>query len=235
MLLEVSGLESSYGELKVLWGIDLEVDEGEIVSMVGANGAGKTTTLRTIMGLIREDRGDIIFNGERINELTTHQRVRRGITLVPEGCDLFPYMTVQENLDIGAYLPEARRRREENLEIVFELFPRLRERRNQLAGTLSGGERKMLAIGRALMSSPKLVMFDEPSLGLAPNLAVEVLNTIKRLNDEGYTILLVEQNVRLSLGISDRAYVLENGRIILSGESEEVMNNPHVKKAYLGL
>jgi len=235
MLLEVSGLESSYGELKVLWGIDLEVDEGEIVSMVGANGAGKTTTLRTIMGLMREDRGEIIFNGERINELTTHQRVRRGITLVPEGCDLFPYMTVQENLDIGAYLPEARRRREENLEIVFELFPRLRERRNQLAGTLSGGERKMLAIGRALMSSPKLVMFDEPSLGLAPNLAVEVLNTIKRLNDEGYTILLVEQNVRLSLGISDRAYVLENGRIILSGESEEVMNNPHVKKAYLGL
>ena len=234
-MLEVSGLESSYGELKVLWGIDLEVDEGEIVSMVGANGAGKTTTLRTIMGLMREDRGEIIFNGERINELTTHQRVRRGITLVPEGCDLFPYMTVQENLDIGAYLPEARRRREENLEIVFELFPRLRERRNQLAGTLSGGERKMLAIGRALMSSPKLVMFDEPSLGLAPNLAVEVLNTIKRLNDEGYTILLVEQNVRLSLGISDRAYVLENGRIILSGESEEVMNNPHVKKAYLGL
>jgi len=235
MLLEVSGLESSYGELKVVWGIDLEVDGGERGSMVGANGAGKTTTLRTIMGLLREDRGEIIFNGERINELTTHQRVRRGITLVPEGCDLFPYMTVQENLDIGAYLPEARRRREENLEIVFELFPRLRERRNQLAGTLSGGERKMLAIGRALMSSPKLVMFDEPSLGLAPNLAVEVLNTIKRLNDEGYTILLVEQNVRLSLGISDRAYVLENGRIILSGESEEVMNNPHVKKAYLGL
>ena len=234
-MLKISGLEASYGELKVLWGIDLEVEKGEIVAVVGPNGAGKTTLLRTIVGLIREDRGDIIFEGEKINELPAYERVRKGISLVPEGGELFPYMTVQENLDIGAYLPEARKKYHENLEFVFTLFPRLKERRNQLAGTLSGGERQMLAIARALMSSPKLLMFDEPSLGLAPNLAVNVLKTIKELNREGYTILLVEQNVKLALEISHRGYVIENGRIVLSDESKKLLGNPHVRKAYLGI
>lgn len=234
MLLKVSNLEASYGELKVLWGISFEIDKGEIVSILGPNGAGKTTTLKTIAGLVKEDKGDIVFDGERINDLLPYERVRKGISLVPEGGELFPYMTVQENLDIGAYLPEARKKRDENLEMVFNIFPRLKERRKQLAGTLSGGERRMLAIGRALMSSPKLIMFDEPSLGLAPNLAVEVLNTIKELNKEGYTVLLVEQNVRLSLKISDRSYVLENGKIVLEGSSEEIASDPHVKQAYLG-
>ncbi len=235
MLLKVSGLEASYGELKVLWGVDLEIGKGEIVAVVGPNGAGKTTLLRTIVGLIREDKGDIIFEGERINDLPAYERVRKGISLVPEGGELFPYMTVQENLDIGAYLPEARKKYRENLEYVFTLFPRLKERRNQLAGTLSGGERQMLAIARALMSSPKLLMFDEPSLGLAPNLAVNVLKTIKELNEEGYTILLVEQNVKLALEISHRGYVIENGRIVLSDESKKLLGNPHVRKAYLGI
>lgn len=235
MLLEVKGLEVSYGELKVLWGIDLEVDKGELVALVGPNGAGKTTLLKTIVGIVKEDKGDIIFEGRRINDLPPHERVRLGITLVPEGGELFPYMTVQENLDVGAYLPEARKKYHENLEFVFTLFPRLKERRNQLAGTLSGGERQMLAIGRALMSSPKILLFDEPSHGLAPNLAVNVLRMIKQLNEEGYTVLLVEQNVRLALRISDRGYVLENGRIVLKGSSKELLNNPYVKKAYLGL
>ena len=235
MLLEIKGLEASYGELKVLWGINLEVSKGEIAALVGPNGAGKTTLLRTIVGIVKEDRGDIIFEGRRINDLPPYERVKLGISLVPEGGELFPYMTVQENLDIGAYLPEGRRKYHENLEFVFTLFPRLKERRNQLAGTLSGGERQMLAIGRALMSSPKILMFDEPSLGLAPNLALNVLKTVQELNKEGYTILLVEQNVRLALKISSRGYVIENGRIVLEGSSEELLNNPHVKKAYLGL
>jgi len=234
-LLKVVGLEASYGELKVLWGIDFEVDKGEIVALLGPNGAGKTTTLRTIAGILKEDRGKIIFDNEEINNLPPHERVRKGITLVPEGGELFPYMTVQENLDMGAYLPEARKRYRENLEFVFTLFPRLKERRKQLAGTLSGGERQMLAIGRALMSAPKLIMFDEPSLGLAPNLAVKILETIKELNKEGYSILLVEQNVRLALKISHRGYILENGRIVLSGSSDELSTNPHVKQAYLGM
>ncbi|OYT51004.1 MAG: ABC transporter ATP-binding protein [Desulfurococcales archaeon ex4484_204] len=235
MLLEVRGLEASYGELKVLWSVDIGVNKGEIVALVGPNGAGKTTLLRTIAGVIKEDKGDILFEGRRINNLPSYERVRIGISLVPEGGELFPYMTVQENLDIGAYLPEARRKYRENLEFVFTLFPRLKERRNQLAGTLSGGERQMLAIGRALMSSPKLMMFDEPSLGLAPNLAVNVLRTIQDLNKEGYTVLLVEQNVRLALRISSRGYVIENGRIVLKGDSKELLENPHVKKAYLGI
>ena len=234
-MLEVRGLEASYGELKVLWSVDIEVGKGEIVALVGPNGAGKTTLLRTIAGVIKEDKGDILFEGRRINNLPSYERVRMGISLVPEGGELFPYMTVQENLDIGAYLPEARRKYRENLEFVFTLFPRLKERRNQLAGTLSGGERQMLAIGRALMSSPKLMMFDEPSLGLAPNLAVNVLRTIQDLNKEGYTVLLVEQNVRLALRISSRGYVIENGRIVLKGDSKELLENPHVKKAYLGI
>lgn len=234
MLLEVKELETSYGQLKVLWGISFKIDKGEIVSLLGPNGAGKTTTLKTIAGLVKEEKGDILFEGERINDLPPYERVKKGITLVPEGGELFPYMTVQENLDIGSYLPEARKKKDENLEIVFNIFPRLKERRNQLAGTLSGGERRMLAIGRALMSSPKLIMFDEPSLGLAPNLAVEVLQTIKKLNEEGYTILLVEQNIKLSLKISHRAYILENGKIALEGSSDKIINNPHVKEAYLG-
>ena len=234
MLLEVKELETSYGQLKVLWGISFKIDKGEIVSLLGPNGAGKTTTLKTIAGLVKEEKGDILFEGERINDLPPYERVKKGITLVPEGGELFPYMTVQENLDIGSYLPEARKKKDENLEIVFNIFPRLKERRNQLAGTLSGGERRMLAIGRALMSSPKLIMFDEPSLGLAPNLAVEVLQTIKKLNEEGYTILLVEQNIKLSLKISHRAYILENGKITLEGSSDNIINNPHVKEAYLG-
>ncbi len=234
-LLEVKNLEVSYGQLKVLWGINFTVKKDEIVTIIGPNGAGKTTTLKTIIGLLKEDKGEIYIKGEKVNNLPVHERVKKKIALVPEGCEIFPYLTVQENLDLGAYLSDARKRYKENLESVFKLFPRLKERRNQLAGTLSGGERQMLAIGRALMSAPEIVMFDEPTLGLAPNLAVEVLKTIKGLNETGYTILLVEQNVKMALKISHRGYVIENGRLILSGEADELMRNKHVKEAYLGL
>lgn len=233
-LLELRGVEAGYGVFRVLHGVSLRVDEGEIVALVGPNGAGKTTTLRTIVGLATLFRGEVIFGGERIDRLSTHERVRKGIALVPEGRGIFAPLTVLENLYLGAYHEEARRKLSDSLEFVFALFPRLRERRNQVAGTLSGGESQMLAIGRALMSRPRVLLLDEPSLGLAPKVVMELFEVFRRLNEEwGMTILLVEQHVKRSLEISHRAYVMESGRIVLEGESSKLMSDERLRKAYL--
>ena len=234
-LLEVKDLDVAYGKIQVLWGVSFKVYKGEVVALVGSNGAGKTTTLKTIMGLIRPVKGAVLFEGRRIDGLPTHSIVKMGVTLVPEGRQLFPELSVYDHLIAGAYLLKDKDVIRERLEFVYDLFPVLKERRSQKAGTLSGGEQQMLAIGRALMSMPKLMMFDEPSLGLAPKLVDAILDTIARLRYEGITILLVEQNVRAALEISDRGYVIENGRIILEGKSSELLESERVKKAYLAI
>jgi len=234
-MLEVKRINVYYGDLQALWDVSFEVNKGEIVTIVGSNGAGKTTTLRTISGLLRPKPGEISFMGERIDRLPPHKIVEKGIAHIPEGRRLFPYMTVLENLELGAYTREAREKKDDTLEWVYQLFPKLKERRSQLAGTLSGGEQQMLAIGRALMSRPKLLMSDEPSLGLAPKLVLLVFEMLKKINEEGITILLVEQNVRHALELADRGYVLETGKIVLEGDSRELLANEHVKKAYLGM
>lgn len=233
-MLEVAGLDAGYGEVQVLWNVGLKVERGEIVSLIGANGAGKTTTLRSIMGLIRPFSGVIRFDGTEITGLPTHEIVRRGIALVPEGRHLFPKMTVIENLKMGAYAVDGSKYKD-LLERVFQIFPVLKERKDQLASTLSGGEQQMLAIARGLMSDPKLLMLDEPSLGLAPKIVKKVMRVVSEIRDEGVTVLLVEQNAKMSLEISDRGYVLETGKIVLEGTSEELLRNEHVRKAYLGL
>jgi len=225
-----------YGNIQAIWEVSLKVEKGELVSIVGSNGAGKSTILRTISGLIKPKRGSIEFNGKRIDPFSPDEIVRLGVSMVPEGRELFPRMSVHENLELGAaYIEEAYQQTEKSLSWVYTLFPILRERSGQLAGTLSGGEQQMLAIGRALMSRPKILMLDEPSLGLAPLMAVEVFRTLVQINQEKVTILLVEQNVRHSLGMAYRAYVLENGRIVMEGPGKELLNNKHVKEAYLGL
>jgi len=234
-LLEVENIDVAYGSLQVLWGVSLKVSEGEMVSVIGSNGAGKTTLLRAIGGLLYPRKGRIrLFN----NDITTSKptvRAAQGIAHVMEGRRLFPQLTVEENLKMGAYLPHAWKKRHETIETVFDLFPRLKERRKQLAGTLSGGEQQMLAIGRALMMRPKLLLLDEPSLGLAPKVALTIFDTVKKINEvEKTAILLVEQNVYYSLQLSKRAYVIENGRIVLEGMSAELLENPEVKKSYLG-
>ncbi|OYT49568.1 MAG: ABC transporter ATP-binding protein [Desulfurococcales archaeon ex4484_204] len=234
-LLEVKDLDVAYGKIQVLWGVSFKVYKGEVVALVGSNGAGKTTTLKTIMGLIKPVKGAVLFEGRRIDGLPTHSIVKMGVTLVPEGRQLFPELSVYDHLIAGAYLLKDKDVIRERLEFVYDLFPVLKERRSQKAGTLSGGEQQMLAIGRALMSMPKLMMFDEPSLGLAPKLVDAILDTIARLRYEGITILLVEQNVRAALEISDRGYVIENGRIILEGKSSELLESERVKKAYLAI
>ncbi len=235
-LLEVRGLEVFYGEFQALFGVSFHVDRGEVVVLLGANGAGKTTTLKTVSGLLRPRRGSIVWQGRDITGLPPHERVELGISHVPEGRGIFPKLTVYENLRVAAYTRRARRVFEDSLEMVYSLFPRLRERRNQLAGTLSGGEQQMLAIARALVQRPTLLMMDEPSLGLAPKLAREVIMLARRLRDEyGITVLLVEQNVRLSLKVADRAYVLETGRIVREGAPEELERDPRIREAYLGL
>jgi len=234
-LLEVKDLDVAYGKIQVLWGVSFKVYKGEVVALVGSNGAGKTTTLKTIMGLIKPIKGAVLFEGRRIDGLPTHSIVKMGVTLVPEGRQLFPELSVYDHLIAGAYLLKDKDVIRERLEFVYSLFPVLKERRSQKAGTLSGGEQQMLAIGRALMSMPKLMMFDEPSLGLAPKLVDAILDTIARLRYEGITILLVEQNVRAALEISDRGYVIENGRIILEGRSSELLESERVKKAYLAI
>jgi len=203
--------------------------------MVGSNGAGKSTTLKAISGLVRIASGQILFNGRRLDQTPAHQIVENQIALIPEGRRLFPYSSVLANLDLGAYTKRARERRKESLDYVFALFPVLRERQNQMAGTLSGGEQQMLAIGRGLMSRPTLLMLDEPSLGLAPIVAEKVLEVLQKLNREGLTILLVEQNVHHALNLSNRAYVIENGRIVMEGPGKDLLENPHVKTAYLGI
>lgn len=234
-MLEVDAVDVAYGDLPALRRVTLTVGRGEIVSLVGSNGAGKTTTLRTISGLIRPRGGSIRFEGGAIERLPAHEIAKRGIGHVPEGRRLFPMMTVRENLAIGACTPDAKRRLQDTAASIFALFPGLRDRQNQLAGTLSGGEQQMLAIGRALAMCPRLLMMDEPSLGLAPNLAQSIFQTIREINGQGVTVLLVEQNVKQALALAHRAYVLENGRLILQGEATELAQNPHVRKAYLGI
>ncbi len=234
-MLTVENLEVSYGDVRALDGVSLEVAEGAIVAIVGANGAGKTTLIRTIAGMLRPVRGRIMLRQASIGGLESHRVCNLGIGQVAEGRQVFPTLTVAENLDIGAMLPRAREHRAKNLERVLALFPVLAERRSQAAGTLSGGEQQMLAIGRCLMGEPDLVMFDEPSLGLAPAVVQMVLQTIRDLNREGLTCVLVEQNVAATLKLASRAYVLENGRVTLSGTGEALLADDRVRKAYLGM
>ncbi len=234
-MLEVSNLDTFYGKVQALWGVSLRIDEAEIVALVGANGAGKTTLLNTISGLLRPASGSVEFLGKRINGLAPHTIVELGISHIPEGRKLFADMSVRENLEMGAYTSGAWKNKAETREQVYQIFPALKEREKQLARTLSGGEQQMLAMGRGLMAKPKLCMFDEPSFGLAPMLLLEVFQVIEALREQGITILLIEQNVRRTLEISDRAYVLENGRVVLEGESKELLQEELVKKAYLGL
>ena len=234
-LLEVKDLEVSYGVIKALKGISFEVNEGEIVTLIGANGAGKTTTMQSVNGLIPKKGGTVIYDGEDITKTPCHKIVHLGMSQVPEGRRIFQELTVYENLLMGAYSKKKDEHFEEDLEKVYKRFPRLAERKNQIAGTLSGGEQQMLAMGRALMSRPKLLMLDEPSMGLSPLLVDEVFDIIKDINKDGTTILLVEQNAGKSLAISDRAYVLETGSIVLSGTGEELAASEEVKKAYLGV
>jgi len=234
-LLKVNNIDVFYGNVQVLRDVSFEVKKGEVVSIIGANGAGKTTTINTISGLLKPTSGTIEFLGERIDELPPHMIIRKGIAQIPEGRRVFPRLTVLENLRMGSYVPEARKRRKETFRLVFNLFPRLEERKKQLAGTLSGGERQMLAIARGLMSKPKLLMLDEPSLGLAPKLTLETFKVIKQLRDEGMTMLLVEQSIYQALELADRAYLLETGRVILHGTGKELLNDPMIKEAYLGM
>ena len=233
-LLEVKGLEVYYGVIQALKGIDFEVNEGEIVTLIGANGAGKTTTMQSVIGLIPPKAGTVSFEGKEITHLPCHKIVSLGMSQVPEGRRVFQELTVYQNLLMGAYIQKDKKAIKEDIEKIYARFPRLEERKNQIAGTLSGGEQQMRAMGRALMSRPKLLMLDEPSMGLSPLLVDEVFTIIKDLNKEGTTVLLVEQNAGKSLAISDRAYVLENGRIVLSGTGEELLQSEEVKKAYLG-
>ena len=234
-MLRVENIDVAYGDVQVLHGMSLAVEEGEIVALVGANAAGKTTTINTVSGIIRPRTGSISFRGQRIDHLNPYDIVALGLVQVPEGRRLFPYMTVLENLELGAYSREARRQRAKSLEMVLGLLPILKERQGQLAGSLSGGEQQMLAIGRGLMALPRLLMLDEPSLGLAPMLVKQILETVRDVNARGMTVLLVEQNVQHSLRLAHRGYVLENGRIVLEGQGSELLGNPHLKKAYLGM
>jgi branched-chain amino acid transport system ATP-binding protein len=234
-MLTVENLEVFYGDVRALDGVSLTVEQGSIVAIVGANGAGKTTLIRTIAGMLRPARGRVMLRQTDITGLPSHRICDLGIGQVAEGRQLFPTLSVLENLEMGAMLPRARWNQDRNLDRVFALFPRLAERKEQLAGTLSGGEQQMLAIGRCLMGKPDLVMFDEPSLGLAPAVVQSVLQTIRDLNGEGLTCVLVEQNVAVSLKLASRAYVLENGRVTLTGTGEELLADDRVRQAYLGI
>jgi branched-chain amino acid transport system ATP-binding protein len=234
MMLAIEGLEFAYGDLQVLWRVDIAVNEGEIVTLVGANGAGKSTTLKNVSRLVAWNKGAIAFDGEDLGRLEPHDVVARGVIHVPEGRRIFPEMTVLENLRMGSFPKSARAGRAKNLERVFSLFPRLQERALQLGGTLSGGEQQMLAIARGLMANPRLLLLDEPSLGLSPLLVKSIFATIEEINRTGVTILLVEQNVYQSLRIAHRAYVLESGRVVLSGTGRALLDDEHVKKAFLG-
>jgi branched-chain amino acid transport system ATP-binding protein len=234
-LLALRGLEVAYGDLPALTGVDLVIESGEILSVVGANGAGKTTMLRAISGLLRPRSGEILLDDTRLDRLPSHAVVERGVVQVPEGRKIFPSLSVLENLELGSYAREARPHRRESLERVLALFPILGERRRQAAGTMSGGQQLMLAIGRALMARPRLLMLDEPSLGLAPRIVQDIFRIIGEINRAGTTVLLVEQNTRQALTLATRAYVLENGRVVLSGPGRELLDNPHVQRAYLGM
>ena len=233
-MLKIEGLHTYYGYIHALKGIDIEVAAGEIVSLIGSNGAGKTTTLGSIAGLVPSSRGKITFEGKDITNAPPHQMVRMGISLSPEGREVFPALTVEENLRLGAYTKADKARTAASFERVYALFPRLKERTAQLAGTLSGGEQQMLAIGRALMCEPKLLLLDEPSLGLAPTLVAQIFALIEDINRQGTTILLIEQNANMALSVAGRAYVLETGNITMSGPAKDLAVDPRVKEAYLG-
>jgi branched-chain amino acid transport system ATP-binding protein len=234
-MLKVNELNVGYGDLQVLWDVSFDVKEGEIVVLVGANGAGKSTTIKTISSLIKPISGSIEFDGVRIDQIPPYRIIEHGIVHVPEGRRLFPAMVVEENLLMGALNGEAKEKRTSTIEEVYELFPRLRERKNQIAGTLSGGEQQMLAVGRGLMSLPRFMMFDEPSLGLAPILVQEIFDIIKKINEKKVTVLLVEQNVNQTLALCDRAYALENGRIVMEGTGTELLDNQKFKECFLGI
>ncbi len=233
-LLEVDDISVHYGRIQAIEGISIHVEEGEVVSLIGANGAGKTTTMRAIAGLLSLSAGSVKFGGEDIGRLQGHQRVARGISLVPEGRGIFPAMTVMENLDMGAYARDRKSGIAEDLERVFDLFPRLLERKDQSGGTLSGGEQQMLAIGRALMARPTLLLLDEPSMGLAPMFIRQIFTIIGQVRDQGTTVLLVEQNANQALNLADRAYVLETGQITKSGTGDELLADASIREAYLG-
>lgn len=234
-LLQIQGIESGYGEVQILWGVDLKLEEGKLTSLVGTNGAGKTTLLRTVMGTLKPWRGSVRLSGEEVSKLPAHRKPELGIVMVPEGRQLFTSMSVEENLEMGATNSRARKKIDDNLERVYTLFPRLKERRNQQSGTLSGGEQQMLAVARGLMADPQVIMFDELSLGLAPVLVLNLFQTLHQLKDEGLTMLLVEQNVHLALSVSDYAYVLSEGKVTLEGPAAQVAANEAVQKAYLGI
>jgi len=234
-LLKIDKIDFHYGDVHILYGVILEVSEGEIVTILGANGAGKTTLLKTIAGILWPTFGEIHFLGERIDHLHPHQIVEKGLVRIPEGRKIFPTLSVLENLELGSYIQKAKMKRSESLEKVFSLFPILKERSQQSAGTLSGGEQQMLAIGRGLMSLPRLLMLDEPSLGLAPLIVREIFNTVREINQQGTTVLLVEQNVFNALEMAQEGYVLENGRIVLRGNSQDLLGNEYIKEAYLGI
>lgn len=233
-MLEVEDLHVYYGGIHAVKGISFSVADGTIVTLIGANGAGKTTTLRTISGLLRGRSGKIVLNGKDITRTSAHLIVKEGISHVPEGRRVFADMTVMENLELGAYLRKDKSKVKEDFDRVFDLFPRLKERRQQPAGTLSGGEQQMLAIGRGLMSDPRILLLDEPSMGLAPLLVREIFHIIKEINAQGVTVLLVEQNARMALSVADQAYVMENGRVVFSGPAQSIANNDEVRQAYLG-
>jgi len=234
-VLKVSEIDVYYGDMQALRNVSIDINQGEVVSVIGSNGAGKSTLLKTVSGMLRPRSGSIILNGSEISQAPTSKIVESGISHVPEGRQIFPTMTVLENLEMGAQFPRTRKVQRETIEQVFTYFPRLKERLEQKAGTLSGGEQQMLAMGRGLMSLPTLMMLDEPSLGLAPVLVSTIFEIIEQINRQGTAILLIEQNVFHSLKISDRGYVLENGEIALSGAGQELLENPHIRKTYLGL
>jgi len=234
-VLEIKNIDVFYGDIQVIWDVSFEVKEGEIVALIGANGAGKSTILRTVSGILRPKKGEILFESKPIYKIEPYKLVELGIAHVPEARRLFVEMTVEENLDMGSLKGEARGKREETRAMVYQLLPRMKERAKQLAGTLSGGEQQMLAIARGLMAKPKLQMFDEPSLGLAPLLVKEVFHTIKKINDEGTTVLIVEQNVKQTLLVANRGYVIETGKITNQGTGQSLLNDEHVKTAYLGV
>jgi branched-chain amino acid transport system ATP-binding protein len=234
-MLRVENVTAGYGDIQVLWDVSFQVRAKEFVVLVGANGAGKSTIMRTISSMIGVTSGEVWFEDKRLDKVAPYKIIEHGIAHVPEARQLFPEMTVLENLELGSLLPEAKAKRKETLEWVFDLFPRLRERQKQLAGTMSGGEQQMCAIARGLMSRPKMMLFDEPSLGLSPLLTQEIFRLAQRIHEEGMTILMVEQNVKQTLAICDRAYVLENGRIVLQGTGEELLENEKVREAFLGI
>jgi len=233
-VLKVNNIHTFYGQIEALKGISVEVNEGEIVTLIGANGAGKSTTLKTISGQLHPAEGDVVFQGEKVSGMLSHEMTAKRIIQVPEGRHIFPQMSVQENLDMGAFLRNDKAEIAADIERAFDLFPRLRERKNQKGGTLSGGEQQMLAMARAMMARPLLLMLDEPSMGLAPVIVDTIFETIVRLNKEGMTILLVEQNAHMALSIANRGYVLETGKVVLEGPGKELLTNELVRKTYLG-